>query len=209
MIVVIEGMDASGKQTQSKRLAEALKATRFSFPNYSSTTGRAIEAHLKKQWVAQGTPGFGVHELLDPMVFQCLQTVNRLELLPEIIAANQRGHIVFDRYFQSAMVYGALDGLDRDWLQIVQRAPMPPADLNILIDIPVEVGFKRRPERRDRYEANRDYLEKVRTEYLRLFSEQIDRDLSLSWHIVDGFASEDEVFADLWRIVSPRLGVAR
>ncbi len=36
MLIVIEGGDAAGKQTQSKLLAEKLNAARFAFPNILS-----------------------------------------------------------------------------------------------------------------------------------------------------------------------------
>jgi thymidylate kinase len=172
LIVVIEGMDAAGKATQSKLLAEKIGATRFTFPNYDSPTGQIILGHLKKEWMAMKLVGGHctcADSVCDAQVFQSLQTVNRLESLPAIEYAQKLGSIVLDRYWQSAVVYGALDELDSEWLRLVQERPMPPADVNILIDIPVEEGFKRRPERRDRYEVNREFLEKVRIEYLKLW----------------------------------------
>ena len=46
-IIVIEGTDCSGKETQSKLLEKRLnsigkKCVRFDFPNYESPTGRII-----------------------------------------------------------------------------------------------------------------------------------------------------------------------
>lgn len=228
MIVVICGVDASGKATQSKLLAERLKGTRFSFPNYESETGKAILANLKKEWTTTSTDrgdgrpidsskpisddaGWNARierdRKLNALVFQSLQTVNRIELLPKIHAAMERGPVVFDRYWQSAVVYGTLDGLDPEWLRTVQELPMPKADVNILIDVPIEEGFKRRPERRDRYETNREFLEKVRVEYLRLgespqsppvFSAE-DKEgnrwwrTKSGWYIVNGQGSIEQV----------------
>lgn len=133
----------------------------------------------------------------DPLVFQCLQTVNRFELLPVINAYLEAGRpLVFDRYTASAMVYGTLDGLDPDWIELINMS-LPQPDVWIYLDIPIEESFKRRPERRDRYESDRAYLEKVREGYLRLFREkaigQIKTEYAHGWYIVNGLGTVEEV----------------
>lgn len=225
--IAIEGLDASGKETQTKKLAERIGATRFTFPNYESPTGKAILGHLKNDWrcadeCADSRCDQVFHESdgkLDALVFQCLQTTNRLEALPRIESALVAGPVVFDRYWASAVVYGTLDGLDRNWLMLTQADPMPPVDIWILLDMPLEESFKRRPERRDRYEKNREYLERVRLEYRRLFGiddlEPINADWLLArpgWWIVDATGTIDEVHERIYRIVRGRLierGLAR
>jgi thymidylate kinase len=210
--VVIEGLDASGKQTHSKMLAEILGAKRFSFPNYESVTGKAILGHLKKEWtcvdnglLSDGSGRFAapstIHERdqsLNALVFQALQTANRLEILPEIEMARRVGPVVFDRYWQSAAVYGVLDGLSPELALRIQAGALPQADVNILIDISVEESFKRRPERRDRYETDAEYMQKVRNGYLRLWGERSDRGGKYAadadrWIVVDGIGTVEEV----------------
>ena len=51
MLMVIEGCDSVGKNTQSKRLVEKFdsigrNAVVMSFPRYETTVGRAIRRHL-------------------------------------------------------------------------------------------------------------------------------------------------------------------
>lgn len=221
MIIAIEGMDAAGKKTQSEMLAATLAGARFSFPNYDSPTGKLLLAHLKKEWfcaeddddsesVQYYRQALGD---VDARVFQSLQAVNRLEVLPSIQALRAQGtHIVFDRYWQSGYVYGSIDGLDEEWLRLVQEKPMPAADINILIDVPVEEGFKRRPERRDRYESNRPFLEKVRQGYLQLWFgfpglviPQPDNwrhfEYKPGWHVINGLGTVDDVHASIYDIV--------
>jgi thymidylate kinase len=147
----------------------------------------------------------------DALVFQALQTVNRLELLPQIMEALTRGPVVFDRYTASGLVYGGLDGLDPKWIELV-NASLPEPDLWILLDAPVAVGFERRPERRDRIESNREYLEKVRTGYLELFNskqmKQIEEGVhvdNFSWRMVSAIGTIDEVAARIWDVTSKRI----
>jgi thymidylate kinase len=204
MIAVIEGMDASGKATHSKLLAERMKAKHFSFPNYESVTGKVILGHLKKAWacrIEEAGKSFEAWQVtekaIDALAFQALQTANRLEIMPDILAAQKAGAVVFDRYWQSAVVYGVLDGLSPELTYRIQAGALPQADANILIDIPVEEGFKRRPERRDRYEEDAGYLGKVRSGYLRLWGERGDRGKhgveAERWLVVDGMGTVEEV----------------
>ncbi len=209
MIIVMEGVDASGKATQTNKLAEKLGGTRFDFPNYESATGKAILGHLKNEW-ATSAPHHKQHldfdaRRLNLLVFQCLQTANRLERVPEIEAALKKGPVVFDRYWASAVVYGGLDGLDREWLEVTQGRPMPKADLWLLLDISIDESIRRRPERRDRYESNYEFLEKVRQEYLKLFREK--KAARENWQIIDGTKSVEEVEAEIDYLV--RLTEAR
>lgn len=222
MIVAIEGGDACGKATQTKLLAEKLGGTRFAFPDYETPTGKAILGHLKKHWSVanpcddpdckhRSREVEHFHELqnnIDPLVFQCLQTVNRLELLPTIRLAQAVRPLVFDRYWASALVYGVLDGLDPKWIELIQ-APLPQPDAWVLIDVPVEEGFTRRPERRDRIESNRPYLEKVRVAYLRLFEERRLRRAvgaeGSAWHVINGLGTVEEVHARICTALAPRV----
>lgn len=183
MKIVIEGLDASGKATQSKLLAERLKGTCITVPDYSTETGKAILGNLKKEWCAtglikptalrDGPPGIDrqaavENNKLNALVFQALMIINRYEMVPRISEALKRGPVILDRWTQSSTVYGVCSGLDPEWCERVQ-ASLPQADVNILIDVPVEEGFKRRPERRDRHETDRPFLEKVRVEYLKMW----------------------------------------
>jgi thymidylate kinase len=176
MIIAIEGGDAVGKHTQSTRLAERLRAKRFAFPNYESVTGKAILRNLKNEWAtlmnAERSPreDYCVKDRdTNAMVLQSLMLANRLELQDELLAAKKAGHVVLDRYTISAEVYGGLDGLDHGWLQRTNSALTVQPDIFILLDAPVDEGWKRRPERRDRYESNKEYLERVRARYLQIF----------------------------------------
>jgi len=204
MIIAIEGGDAMGKATQSKLLATKLDAVRFSLPFYESPAGQAILANLKGEWsAAKQNPHDGKHipnKHINAMVLQSLMMTNRLELLPEIKATLQEGKsIVFDRYTPSALVYGATDGLDVQWVELINSS-MPPADVCILLDGPVATGFERRPERRDRYEKDHAFLQRIREEYLALFQRAPSR-LARAWRVVDAIGTVDEVHERVMKAV--------
>jgi thymidylate kinase len=175
LIVCLCGGDAVGKNTQSKLLAAQLKAAHFAFPNYETPAGKAVLSNLKGEWIVERGDSFGGDiepTDINALVLQSLMLVNRMEMGAELRAAAAKGHVVLDRFSASSTVYGSLDGLDPVWIEKVNaELPVQP-DVFVLLDAPVEEGFKRRPERRDRYEKDAEFLGKVRTEYLRLFQEK-------------------------------------
>lgn len=190
MIIAFEGGDGVGKATQSKILSARMHAALLSFPVYETPVGRAILSNLKGEWSA-GDGRYGDYgdmlmadKEINALVLQCLQTVNRLELLPAILDYQKRGvPVVLDRYWASALVYGADDGLNPDWLRSI-HACLPEPDAWILID-----GPGRRVEARDRYEADGRAL-KRRARYLELWGE---RRPDRRWQVVDGEGSIEQV----------------
>lgn len=225
-IVAIEGADAAGKATQAKILAERLNASQFAFPSYETTAGQAILGNLTDKWKAVryqkrrnalderggSHEDFATDDKLNAIALQSLMLTNRMERGAEMRAAASKGNIVLDRYDASAMVYGSLDGLDPAWLEMTNaQLPVRP-NLYILLDITVDYSFSRRPDRRDRYEKDRVFMEKVRIAYLKLFAEQQEKRLRwlqdggqsnlphARWCIVDGTAPIEEVSAKIWDI---------
>ena len=59
-LIVIEGTDCSGKETQSNKLIENLrrdniKVCKYSFPNYTSPTGKIVGGpYLGKSYICDG-----------------------------------------------------------------------------------------------------------------------------------------------------------
>lgn len=211
MFVTIEGTDASGKNTQSEVLQRHLGGSLISFPAYDTTIGELIDRHLKKKWRC----GFGGEEFLsqpidathrlNALVFQSLHVTNRLEVSERIRRNLEQGTpVIADRYWPSGWVYGAADGLDKYWLEEVHK-PLIQPDLFILIDIDVEESFKRRPERRDRYEADKPFLTKVIELYRELWRSMENRThqrgKGVKWVVVDGKRARSTVEFDIQRIV--------
>lgn len=203
MFVALEGIDASGKATQSKLLAERLGAKLIGFPMYESPTGTLILAHLQRKWdtvvtlVEPPTPGL---ELLDALVFQCLQLANRMEVAVPISEWAAKGDLVADRYFASGLAYGAADGLDWAFLYRL-HAYLPQPDLQLFIDITPEESLKRRPERRDRYEKQPGLMEKVRANYHEIWKEFTASD-PIGWKVINGMGTKEETHALICKAVA-------
>lgn len=211
-IIALEGIDASGKATHAELIRKALgpAASVFSFPAATSTSGKVIYGHLAHGWRVE--PGFGectacklgtpnepviaAHDRFDSLVFQLVQSANRLENLGAVMQAAARGPVILDRWWYSAIAYGVADGLDRDFLlglhAGLRRAFDP--DYKILLDLDPKVGAERRPHARDRYERDRQLITAARGVYRELWAE-------MGWPIVDANRPVAEVHAEIMGIL--------
>src|ERR1019366_1574364 len=128
MLIAIEGLDQSGKETQARQLRARLeqdgrKVYAASFPGYETPIGHEIAKALRNE------REFG------PDVMQLLYVANRFEYKPRIERVLTSGGVVIcDRYRASSVAYGEAQGLDPKWLEEIQR-PLPEAAITLLLDI--------------------------------------------------------------------------
>lgn len=208
MIIALEGIDASGKATQKKRLAEALakqfdKIEVYDFPHYESTSGEVIGRVLRGETLIVPASRC-VYEDGGPVpvdvmkaewcrdkaiIIQGMLVVDRLEVLPLLdkYAVDKHKLLILDRYNDSGKAYGLADGLDATWLDTIMVS-LPVASLTVLLDISVEESMRRRPTRRDYYEKNLEKLKSVRSHYRDLVIKNYQNHV-----IIDGEQSEEEV----------------
>jgi dTMP kinase len=200
MFICIDGADASGKHTQSTRLADALDAHLVHFPDYSTPMGHLILGHLKSYWTAKADGDSGAvvtswsdENVLNALIFQALQLANRMEHATRIQQLLDDGkNVVADRYWPSGWVYGQADGLDAVWLERIHEY-LPQPDLYLLLDIAPEQSVERRPERRDRYEQQEGLMDKVVFLYRRLWRQRWETEGKKRWVIINGRDSIDGV----------------
>ena len=193
MIIVFEGGDQAGKKTQSALLEKKLKlakikTTLFSFPDYSTPIGKEINKYL------HGKRKF------PPQVIHCLLAANRWEKLDEIKKAQQKNSIVImNRYRESNLVYGLVNGLKLEWLENLDSG-LPKSDLVIVLDVPQTESFSRKRSNRDRFERNKDFSNKISTTYRKMAVKN-------KWKIVDATKSKQDVHDDIMKIFGKKIGI--
>ncbi len=147
ILIVFEGLDQSGKQTQARRLREWFEARgrqveSLAFPDYATPIGQEIWKGL------HGERDFG------PDTMQLLLIANRHEWKPKIQEWLAAGRVVIcDRYLASSVAYGDAQGLDPHWLLSVQ-AYLPQPDVTVLLDIAPDAAASRKAKQRDRFESD-------------------------------------------------------
>jgi dTMP kinase len=192
-LVVFEGLDQSGKQTQAEQLrdrlrAEGHKSRLVSFPDYGTSIGEEIARAL------QGEREYG------PDVMQLLYIANRYERKGDLQRWLDGGLIlVCDRYKGSSVAYGEAMDLDPLWLTEIQKF-LPEPTITILLDIAPETAVQRKSVDRDRYERDLALQARVRESYLRQAHER-------NWIILDGERPKDVIAAAIFTEVSSRLGL--
>jgi dTMP kinase len=140
-LIVLEGLDGAGTTTQSRRLAEHLRAT-----------GRAV--HLTRE-PSDGPIGRLIRELLtgqhaisdqaiNQSTFGLLFAADRLDHLQrEVEPQLAAGAIVIsDRWYHSSLAYQGT-GADRDWIATLNARARRP-DLTIFLQVRPEIAAQRR-----------------------------------------------------------------
>jgi dTMP kinase len=191
-LVAFEGIDQSGKETQSRRQTLRLEragfqVVAFDFPCYATPIAKEIERALA------GDRSY------TPDVLQLLFVANRFEYKPRIAEARAAGAIVLcDRYQASSIAYGEAFGLDPEWLTDAQRL-LPQPDLTVLLDIGPATAAARKAANRDEFERDLGLLERVRASYRRQAA-------SGSWAVIDAERPPDEVEASVELAFRERIG---
>lgn len=176
-LIVIEGTDSSGKETQTKRLFEkleekGLKVKKISFPNYDSPACEPVKMYL--------SGAFGEDAMkVNPYPVSTMYAIDRYASFKTDWEKfyNEDGIIVTDRYVTSNMVHQASKIKDLDekkeylnWLEDLEYEKMgiPRPDLVIFLNMPTEMAVKLMEARKNKItgEEKKDIHEKD-TSYLK------------------------------------------
>ena len=177
-LIVIEGTDSSGKETQTALLFEKLskrleKIRKISFPNYNSPACEPVKMYLAGEF---GTDA----EKINPYPISTMYAIDRYASYKKDWGNfyNDGGVIVTDRYTTSNMVHQASKIEDKEekekylyWLEDLEynKMEIPKPDLVIFLNMPTEVAQKLMAERKNKitgeekkdiHEKNIDYLKK-------------------------------------------------
>jgi len=185
IFLVFEGIDASGKSTQAKRIAKERDAL-FTFEPGDTAVGKDL-----RRWLLDAAT------LMKPETEALLMTADRSHHVDTVIkpALESGKSVVADRFYASTLAYqGHGRGVDLSQLRAATQLAIGECvpDLTILIDLPVDVANERRERNaRDRFESSDiDFHNRVRSGYLELAKSD-----GVEWFVVDGTKSETEVAA--------------
>ena len=198
-LIAVEGVDASGKSTQARLLAEALGAE-FTFQFGATDVGRLVRALLLDP----------ANDTLDDRAEALLIIADKAQHVAEIVAPTLKSgrDVVTDRFTASTLAYqGYGRGLDLEELRAMMSfatGGLEP-DLNVLLDIPTDLASQRLGPSVDRFEGEGgEFLERVRSGYLSMAKAD-----PVLWAVVDADGPVDEVAARLLAAVQARLGERR
>jgi dTMP kinase len=192
-LIIIEGLDKSGKTTQSKLLFNFYETVYsgqvrlMNFPDYSTRIGSEIKLFLQGK---VEYPNEVKHILL---------SANRWEKKFEIERLREQNRIIIlNRYYQSNLAYGLANGLNFEWLVNLDNG-LPKEDIVIILDIDPIISYKRGMENDfilDKFERDKIFLKKARKNYLDLAKK-------FKWHVINSDSDTNTIFEKIVNIIKP------
>lgn len=163
LFIVFEGLDRSGKSTQSRKLHEAFKTLNleselWQYPNRSTAIGQLINKYLKKEIELDDT---AVHLLFSANRWETAKTLRE--------KLNSGISLIVDRYAYSGVAYtAAKEGFSLDWCKSCDNG-LPKPDLVFFMDSQSETLASRQDFGAERYETT-DFQKRVYTNFKKLFN---------------------------------------
>ena len=200
-LIVVEGIDGSGKSTQLGLLAKWLEATGHVLSvtewNSSALVKTAVKAGKRKN-------------LLTPTTFSLLHATDFADRqLYKIVPALKAGMLVLaDRYAYTAFARDVARGVNRQWVRDLYSFAVRP-DLAVYFRVPIEVSLDRLLARRVKlkfYEAgmdmgwSQDAAESFRIFQSKVLAEYDDIVADHGLEVIDateGITEQQQVFRDL------------
>ena len=185
-LIVVEGTDCSGKETQTNLLLtnlhkDNIKVEKFSFPNYQSPTGKIIGGpYLGKSYICEGWFPEGAPQV-DPKVAALYYAADRKYNIYKINFLLENGvNVILDRYVYSNMAHqaGKFEGEERkkminflDELEF-KLLNLPVPDIKIFLYMPLKNSCELKKNRVniDEHEQDQNHLKKALETYLEIAS---------------------------------------
>lgn len=157
MIIVFEGLDNSGKTTQAELLLTHLIAQGHNVilsKELTTDVGRLLKSSFKEK-------------IYSPIVKSYLFAADRQIRIEELQLRSdfENSIVIFDRYKHSAIAYRKSEGIDPDWVSVINKFVLP-YDIGIYFDITPEESVRR--NRADKMNIHYDLarLHAIRETYL-------------------------------------------
>jgi len=184
-LIVIEGTECSGKETQSKMLAKVLKekgypVVHFAFPMYDTPTGKIIGGPFQgmssicESWFPEGATK------VDPKISCLFYATDRKYNFPRIQKYLEDGYyVILDRYVSSNMAHQGSKIIDKDerfyfyhWIDKLEYwlLELPKADITFYLHVPYRFTKELMKQRVDRDDVEKDdnYLIRSEETYIEL-----------------------------------------
>ncbi len=209
-LIIVEGLDGSGKSTQVRLLQRWLELEGYKvyFTEWnSSPLVKKVTKRGKKQ------------QLLTPTTFSLIHATDFADRFERhILPMLHAGYVVLaDRYIYTAFARDAVRGVDRDWLRNLYSFAVHP-DIGLFFKVPLDIALGRILEGRPQlkyYEAGMDmgfsdeveqsfkiFQGKVYDEYMRMVPEF---DLT----VIDGTRSPEEQQREIRKLVQKKIHLDR
>eukprot|EP00189_Rhodosorus_marinus_P004962 CAMPEP_0113957344 /NCGR_PEP_ID=MMETSP0011_2-20120614/2718_1 /TAXON_ID=101924 /ORGANISM="Rhodosorus marinus" /LENGTH=216 /DNA_ID=CAMNT_0000967897 /DNA_START=76 /DNA_END=726 /DNA_ORIENTATION=+ /assembly_acc=CAM_ASM_000156 len=195
-LIVLEGLDHSGKTTQAKLLVSALAKRGanvvpepWRFPDRTTQIGKMISSYLTND------------ADMDDRALHLLFSANRWEKVDRLLQLIDGGTtVIMDRYAYSGVSYTAAKGIDLSWCKQCDRG-LPAPDAVLFVSLPLKLAASRGTFGSEKYETIG-----MQEQVLKVFEELSTAE---NWYQIDGSGNVDEVHEKCIKVVDDVLGKIR
>lgn len=193
-LIVFEGIDGAGAETQGKLLYNFLRkqeksVERLHYPDYERPIGRLIHQYLHKQYEFSVDVQF---------LLYFTDFIKDKEKINQWL--NEGKIVICDRYFSSTLAYQGLRGFPiKKSLELARKFKLPKPDLIIYLKVSPKVSMNRKYKEKknlDRNEADKKFLGKVGDFYKKLIKGRIFS----KWVVINGERPIPIVFKEIKKI---------
>lgn len=194
-LIVIEGVDGSGKQTQTEKLyhrlqKDGVKVKRVSYPRYDNESSAMVRLYL--------SGAFGENpDDISPYIASTFYAADRYASYKEDYETfyQEGGIVLADRYTTSNMVHQAGKIQDKqereafmEWLYDYEFGllGLPKPDLVFFLDIPPEISEKLIADRKNKIDngTEKDIHEKSKDHLMRAYNNALELVEKYHWQAV-------------------------
>ncbi len=203
-IIVIDGTDSSGKETQTKLLYERIKKVydktiKISFPNYDSPACEPVKMYLAGKFGADATK-------INPYAVSTMYAIDRYASFKENWEKyyNADYIIITDRYVSSNMIHQASkieNEVEKnkylEWLEDLEynKMQIPHEDIVLFLKMPVEKANILMEERKNKItgETEKDIHEKNKIYLKKSYENACFISKRYTWDEIECVDSENEI----------------
>jgi dTMP kinase len=158
LLIVLEGIDGSGKTTQARRLVRALRRAGLEAVSFREPTRGRWGREIRNK--ARRPDSLTPEGELDLFLKDRQENVSK-NLLPSL---RRKKTVVLDRYYFSTIAYQGAKGISRERIRRLNEEFAPRPDLVFILDVDPRRGLGRiegRPAKEPLFER-KEYLARVR-----------------------------------------------
>ena len=191
-LIVIEGIDGSGKTTQAKLLFKKLVRRNYRVALLAEPTNSLYGIEIRKKLM---TGNYTAEELYQLFVKDRILNANRIRKLMKL------GYVVIlDRYYMSTIAYQGAQGIPIDKI-LRDHINVPKPDIIIILDIDPRKALNRL-KRKDTFEKI-DFLERVRKIYLEI--PKILSRYGITIKIIDADRDPEKISREILAVVCSKI----
>ena len=212
MLIVIDGLDGSGKETQARKLVEKFgnNAEYVTFPNYDSKSSELVKMYLNGEIKAKASD-------VNPCAASLFYTADRyISYETQWGKAYKEGKIIVaDRYTTSNIIHQMAKMHQSEWMGYINwmfdleftKVKLPIPDLVFFLHVPIDVSQRLLAKRYENDNSKKDIHERD-VEYLyRCYDAAMFAAKQLKWVTIECYngtnmRSIDEIHADIVSVLN-------